>query len=463
MAEPGQNSSRTRQTTRVGRARARQLQRARGEEQRQTAGRAVDRTALRSGGRHLSLPKIQPPSLKSVQDKFSTLDVGKVLKPPRPRRSQPAKVSGQPGSASSPRVERARKNVAQRSANAQQVTSVPQHRPTASSTRPALAGSRSRRDQKTARTSQSGLPPVLVRGGMPDMASRRTKRSLPKRRFDVALDVPGAELHLPSLPWLHFGWRAISGLLAVMMVACLFFMWKSPAFQVNTVEAEGLQRLTIGDLNAVMDILGNSVFGLNTADIEATLSQAFPELSEISVTAGLPARVSINVVERQPVLAWYQEGQEVWVDAEGVAFPPRGDPGVLVRVLGHGTLPEAIAAASMLAGTTLPNGVLVMPGMTGEAAEEPAEPARLSVELVQAILTLGAQVPAETQLVFDSQHGLGWEDALGWEVYFGTQAGDMDLRLQVYAGVADYLTRRGIQPELVSVAFPHAPYYRMER
>jgi cell division protein FtsQ len=72
-------------------------------------------------------------------------------------------------------------------------------------------------------------------------------------------------------------------------------------------------------------------------------------------------------------------------------------------------------------------------------------------------------VPADTQLVYDSQYGLGWEDQLGWEVYFGLQTSDMEQRLVVYQGVVDYLTDHGLQPELVSVEFIHAPYYRMER
>jgi len=151
------------------------------------------------------------------------------------------------------------------------------------------------------------MPPVLVRGKKPEMAVRRTKQSLPRRRYDVALDVPGAELQLPSLPMVKVGWRALSGLLALMMIACLFILWKSPAFQVSTVEAEGLERLTVADLNAVMDVLGNSVFSLDPPIMEQALIRYFPELDDISVSVGLPAKVSVHVTERQPVLSWYRE------------------------------------------------------------------------------------------------------------------------------------------------------------
>ena len=208
------------------------------------------------------------------------------------------------------------------------------------------------------------MPPVLVRGGMPDMAVRRTKRSLPKRRFDVALNVPGAELRLPSLPLIQPGWRAFSGILAVMMIACLFMMWKSPAFQVNSVEAEGLVRLTVGDLNTVMNIMGGSIFSIDPPAVEQTLSRLFPELAEISVKVSLPARVLVQARERQPVLSWYQDEREVWVDADGVAFIPRGNPGSLVRVQGHGAAPAAIAEVVIPAVGSLPTAPVNTGGST---------------------------------------------------------------------------------------------------
>jgi cell division protein FtsQ len=298
---------------------------------------------------------------------------------------------------------------------------------------------------------------------MPDMAVRRTKQSLPKRRYDVALNVPGAELQLPSLPMVKVGWRLLSGLLALMMIACLFILWKSPAFQVSTVEAEGLQRLTMADINAVMDVLGNSIFSLDPSVMEQTLNLYFPELDDISVSIGLPAQVSVNVIERQPVLSWYQDSREVWVDAEGVAFIPRGNPGKLVRVQGYGDTPEAIAGVKVPTTNSLPDGSIYIPATNRENASEPVEAVRLPIDVVQAILVLGGQVPNGIQLVYDSQHGLGWEDPLGWQVYFGTQTSDMVQRMVVYQGVVDFLTDHGLQPELVSVEFIHAPYYRMER
>jgi hypothetical protein len=87
----------------------------------------------------------------------------------------------------------------------------------------------------------------------------------------------------------------------------------------------------------------------------------------------------------------------------------------------------------------------------------------LSPKLVSAIVALGAKMPADTLLVYDSEHGLGWNDPNGWEVFFGQEDQDMDMNLSVYETLVDHLQSEGIQPELISVEYVHAPYYRMER
>ena len=473
MADQRYNSSRKDNTShangagRVGRARARQNQRERTSELRRSVTQAVSPGGLRSTLERAASTRVQAPSLKDVQDKLAGLNPGELIKR-RPSRRQARPAASVTQAASESSQVNSRRRTARRVAPIQQVVGMPQHKPAGAHSRPLLSENRSHREYRATSANQAKMPPVLVRGGKSGMAVPRSKQSLPKRRFDIALDVPGAELRLPSLPMVRVGWRIVSGLLVVMSIACLFMMWKSPAFQVNTVEAEGLQRLTVGDLNTVMDILGSSIFTIDPPAVEQALGQAFPELASISVDAGLPARVVVNLVERQPVLSWFQDNREVWVDAEGVAFVPRGNPGTLVRVEGHGIAPQAIASVVIPTAGSLPPGAIYVPATVTDEGSAEAElvavqPARLPQDLVQAILTLGSQVPADTQLVYDAQYGLGWDDPLGWEVYFGAQTNEMDQKLVVYQGVVNYLTDQGLQPELVSVAFVHAPYYRMER
>jgi hypothetical protein len=306
------------------------------------------------------------------------------------------------------------------------------------------------------------VPPVMVRGGMGGMAfgrvatSRLHKQKAPRRRFDVPLKMQGAEVRLPSIPFIHFGWRAVSLLLVLMMSASLFLIWKAPVFQIKAVEAEGLKRLTVADLNTVMGTFGASIFSINPQGLEEILQQAFPELEKISVRVNLPANIKVAVVEREPLIAWTQDGSEVWVDEQGVAFPESNPESSLVRVEGRGTPSGFTSSPSTNDLQNLPTG---LPYPTTSTVPNIS----LSPKLVSAIVALGAKMPADTLLVYDSEHGLGWNDPNGWEVFFGQEDQDMEMKLRVYESLVDHLQSEGIQPELISVEYVHAPYYRMER
>ena len=60
--------------------------------------------------------------------------------------------------------------------------------------------------------------------------------------------------------------------------------------------------------------------------IRAALVKSFPELSDISIKVGFPAFVSIQAVERNPVLAWKQKDQLLWIDAHLDAHTERTSP-----------------------------------------------------------------------------------------------------------------------------------------
>ena len=77
------------------------------------------------------------------------------------------------------------------------------------------------RKGKKART-RSDIP-VLVRGDRrttPLRYSSKNKRV--KRRYDVALSTPGAEIRLPSLPRFQVGWRILSAILVGLLGYMLY-------------------------------------------------------------------------------------------------------------------------------------------------------------------------------------------------------------------------------------------------
>jgi hypothetical protein len=66
-------------------------------------------------------------------------------------------------------------------------------------------------------------------------------------------------------------------------------------------------------------------------------------------------------------------------------------------------------------------------------------------------------------ILYDPIQGFGWTDPRGWQVYFGTSARDVELKVRVYESMVNSLTQRGIRPALINVMYPTAPYYRLSQ
>jgi hypothetical protein len=283
-------------------------------------------------------------------------------------------------------------------------------------------------------------PPVVVRGVWQERdrlpVTRARVRSKPRRRYDISLNVPGAEVRLPSLPAIQFGWRGASGLLMIMMLAVVYLLYFSPFFKVDVIEVVGLQRLTLAEITPVLGVVGESITAVDPSAVVSKLQTKFPDLESVKVSVSLPAVVKLTLVERQPVIAWVQDVEEQWVDAQGIAFPPRGEVSELLRVYASSSIP-------------------------GEGVGGSVTPF-IPPDVVKMIVEMRAYLPEGATMIYDADHGFGWQTDT-WQVFFGKELKDIDLKLNLYMALVDQLKQQGKQPALISVEFLHGPYYRMER
>jgi hypothetical protein len=254
----------------------------------------------------------------------------------------------------------------------------------------------------------------------------------------MSLNVPGAEVRLPALPVIHLNWRLASGMIVALLAALLFHWWSSPTYQVESAEIIGIERITSADVNLVMGIVGASIFTVDPQQVVEDLARAFPDFKSVSIEVGLPAKVIVTVEERQPVLAWQQGGKLMWVDEEGEAFPARGEAEALVTV-------EAQDAP---------------PGTESDLVRNTV---KYDPHWIQAFESLATKAPQGTALIYSAERGMGWNDPQGWQVFFGADLSDLEMKLLVYDAMVKRLQADGITPALISVEFVHAPYYRTER
>ncbi len=329
---------------------------------------------------------------------------------------------------------------------------------------------KSRRNQPA--KTQSGAPPVMVRDyrmETPAMVNRTYTRKN-RRRIDIPLNIPGAEMRLPSMPVfrLSTGWLAM--LLLATLLAAGYFLWNAPFFQVQSAQVLGNSRLDATDINAVLGVNGRPIFTLRAAELEQSLLAAFPELASVAIRIELPSSVQARVVERIPVLTWRQGDTIQLIDQEGFAFPLRLTASTVISPVveaagdppGVGLTSQDAAAllADQLAASA-ENPKLESAGDQAEQAPIKQEPF-LKPEMVSSILSMASAAPQGAVLVYQPEHGLGWQDSRGWQVYLG-DAQDIAAKLNMYKAILMRLEDEEIQPALISVEHVHNPYFRLER
>ncbi len=273
-------------------------------------------------------------------------------------------------------------------------------------------------------------PPVLSRSEIGVNTAAVDNRSIPRRRVDVAV-ASGAEIRLPAMPSIHNKWRVLSGVITISLLMGLILFTQSGLFTVSNIQMQGLERFTEGEIAQAINITGSSIFFINPERVKRDLQITYPALSDIDIQVGWPASVSISLVERYPVLAWNWDGHVRWVDINGVAFEPL-DEGLDVVQVNSAMLPPTIK-------------------------DRFVDP-----RLVDSVAALAGYIPENVDLIYDTDHGLGWKDARGWIVYFGFND-DTEKKMNVYLSLVEYLEGKRITPGMINVEFIDSPYFRMEQ
>ncbi len=285
--------------------------------------------------------------------------------------------------------------------------------------------------------------PVLTRAPIRGSTAQRSSFGGGRaRQFNAAYSMPIARgAARPAMVPIEIGNRMVSGGLALVCLVLVVWMLSMPPFVFTSVELVGAQRVSPLEVNAATGLVGRSILFARPEEIEASVRAAFPEFVDVKVFINIPDYVTLTVRERTPLVAWQYQDRLTWIDAEGVAFTPRGAADSVVPVMAFG-LPESQVQDFDPLNLDKTTPVFIAP------------------ETILAIQSLQPYVPAGTMMIFEPQYGLGWTDPRGWQVFFGVTGRDIPLKLQIYQTIVDTLSQRGVTPALISVEYPDAPFYR---
>lgn len=288
------------------------------------------------------------------------------------------------------------------------------------------------------------VEPIRLSNATSFIGPKKRKAQVRTFALDAAVfpTASGKSVRPVALPVLHIEWRAVSAFLAILLSVVLYLMWTSPYFMISSPQVSGNYLVASEEIIDMLDLSRTPVFAVQAAEIEHRLLLAHPSLKTVEVTISLPNVVSVAVTERQPVLIWQQDSGMAWIDAEGVAFPAQGQMAGLITVSALGPPPA--------------------PAMDAATRDIWAPPAYIDPNVVASLRALLPYVPQGAAIIYDPASGLGWVDPRGWAVELGDITQDFGLKLRLYETITNWIVANNVNPVLVNVAYPNAPYYRTE-
>ena len=292
---------------------------------------------------------------------------------------------------------------------------------------------------------------VVTRRAYTSTSYSKSAATRSRSRVYKSASTPGSEVRLPALPQLRLSWRMLSGLIAIGMLVLLFMLGNSTAFAVDQVNLSGGVRVPSEEINQKLDLQGESIINIVPDDIENQILEAFPDIKTADVSVRMPTAIDIVIQERIPALLWLKDEEVVyWIDQDGFAFTVRGEAMLPIRVYADSEPPHPLG--------------WVEPGLPLEENQAESEKPMPLVDpaFVSTVQKLNGIKPADIPMLFDSQNGLGWVDPHGWQVFFGDDDENIDMKLLEYAKIVETILDRNLQPVLISMEFLHAPYYRLE-
>lgn len=197
-------------------------------------------------------------------------------------------------------------------------------------------------------------------------------------------------------PDVHWAWRGLAGVAAVLEGALLAWLWFGPALEVRSVEVVGAQHLTAQQVAQAAGLAGSaSIISVDGTSARSRLLQQV-WIRAASVEPNLPGTVVVQVAEWQPVAAYHAGTSPhlFLLSSQSVVLGPAAGAGTLVQVQGPA-------------------------GADPRAGDRPLDPALLTalVNMQRGFpILLGQEVAG---FIFDSCGNLTLVAKRGWKVYFG--------------------------------------------
>jgi hypothetical protein len=219
---------------------------------------------------------------------------------------------------------------------------------------------------------------------------------------------------------------ALLGLIVYAAMDQTFYVYEAQILGARHLEAQ-----TIYDEAQVDE---HSIFWIQPQEVAERIVQ-LDGVKAVRVQCNLPAALTIEIEEREPVVMWRARSQytDWWLDEEGVVLPYHGDPNSPDMLFVVDSSPRSLQVGDYVT----PEGI------------------------VQSVLRLASTLPSARVFFYEEGRGLYFTQGLGegeWPVYVGTSQ-DLSRKIQVVQTLTDYLVANDVHPRYVDVRWPEHPVY----
>jgi cell division septal protein FtsQ len=223
-------------------------------------------------------------------------------------------------------------------------------------------------------------------------------------------------------------------LILVALLSLIVYATTDQSFYVYDAEILGARHLEAQTIYDQAQVDEYGIFWIQPREVAQRIMQ-LDGVKAVRVQSTLPAALTIEVEEREPVVMWRAKSQkrDWWLDEEGVVLPYHGDP----------DSPDMVFVVD-----SSPRSLQVGDHMTPEG-------------IVQSVLQLASTLPSAKVFFYEQGRGLYFTQGLGqgeWPVYVGTSQ-DLPSKIQVVQTLTEYLASNNVRPSYVDVRWPEHPVY----
>jgi cell division septal protein FtsQ len=294
-----------------------------------------------------------------------------------------------------------------------------------------------RRDSGRRKRAKDTAGKARKKAGRGQAVRTRTARSRAERRQRAqhAAAASSAGI-LQRIRWRSVGWRLLALVVMAGLIGVIAYVSSDFSFFVyrDGTRVEGARFLRADKIFAASGVNEQNIFWIDPGKVAERIV-ALDGVKAARVRCDLPALVTIEVEEREPVVMWRatSQNQDLWLDEAGVVLPYHGD-------------------------VNSPNMVFVVD--YGERHLEVGD--RIEPDgIVQSVLQLAAALPGEQVYYYQPDRGLSFTHRVSsgqWPVYVGT-SDDLARKIQVVQGLTEYLVANNISPRYVDVRWAEHPVY----